>query len=228
MKTFNEWQQQNFVAKWKAPDFEYEKWELFGRGVELMHRGEFSDIIDPNLQSEPTQYAQEFYNELITYPEFVSVAKTQSKSATCLAGQAFQIAARMGKQTKGNWSFIFKSSPDDINFSEVYQLINQIPVSQTEERIAVANKWSNNTASTGQERDLTSIAKAITSGDVFPSPMIYQGKAIAFVGGKTRVFACMALNIIPDIWIFTKNNVAQAVQQLNNQQPVPSNPNPAV
>ena len=70
---------------WVAPDWDYEQWELFGRGVQYLSEGEFQGILDPNIElNNVPREVQEKYNTLNEYKEFREYATHQSDSLYCV------------------------------------------------------------------------------------------------------------------------------------------------
>ena len=83
---------------WIAPDWSYEQWELFAKGVQLFSEGEFEGILEPNVElgGIPSE-VEKIYNDLAPNSVFLEFSKGQTVSANCVAGQAFYEAVPSGK-----------------------------------------------------------------------------------------------------------------------------------
>ena len=204
-------------VRWVKPPPNEDPYETFGRGVQLLSEGEFRGLIDPKMQGTPPTEAKTFYDEMQKYKEFRAVANAQSESANCLAGQAFQRSMAMGKvEPQNTWDIVFKAGASDITFAKYYQEINQISISDMESRLETANKISNETTNEGQTRDMKDLAQKMLAGNDFIAPQVYRGSGnrYTFIGGKTRTLACMALNIIPSLYVVDRSAVAQTIKSL--------------
>ena len=199
-------------VRWQKPNMQDEYAELFGRGVELLHGGEFN-FIDTSLHSVSIpKEIESLYKQMSGVPIFRQYAQGQSNAANCLAGQAMQMAAEHGQLRIVSWPVIHNASPEDLDFYEIHQEIDREPDEAS--RLAKANEISNRTTIEGETRDLTSIADAMKRGASFPAPAIYRGQRSLLVGGKTRILTCMALETVPQVWLITEDAVKRAVEEL--------------
>jgi len=192
---------------WVAPDWDYEQWELFGKGVQLLSEGEFHGILESNIElGNVPSSAQEKYNELNKHQIFRDFSQDQTDSANCLAGESFYETIKSGKlvdmslQKLSTWLVKEEDLPfDGLNKLNSSNLSREEKVQKAVDLISAGNV-------PGEKRETEKIAIDLwKSGPEMPAPMIYKKRDGQFflLGGRTRLSACFALGIDPQVWVAT-------------------------
>ena len=204
-------------VNWVAPDWDYEQWELFGRGVQYLSEGEFQGILKPNIElNNIPKDVQEKYKILNKYEEFRRYAANQSYPANCVAGESLYQTIKFGKLTNmlleelAKWLVNVKDLPfkalHDLNSSD---LSREEKVQKAVELVSAGN--------VGEEtRETEKIAIDLwNSSPNMPAPMIYKKRngEFSLLGGRTRLAACFALGIDPQVWFATGDKLDGFVKQ---------------
>lgn len=199
---------------WVAPDWSYEQWELFAKGVQLFSEGEFEGILEPNVElgGIPSE-VEKIYNDLAPNSVFQEFSKGQTVSANCVAGQAFYEAVTSGKLVSISLQKLSKSI---VNLP--FDGLSLIPSSEIEreQKVQQAHELINKGNSPGEVRDLEKIAIALWKNNPsMPAPMIYEKRNgdLFLLGGRTRLAACFALEIDPQVWLVTRKPLGSIVKQ---------------
>ena len=204
-------------VNWSSPDWDYEQWELFGKGVQLLSEGEFQGILQSDLElANIPSSAQERYNELSKHPPFPEFAANQSDSANCVAGEAFYETIKSGKLVAMSLEELstWLGKRKDLPFDALNKL-NSSNLSR-EEKVQKAVELVSKTNSPGETRETEKIAIDLwKSGPNMPAPMVYQKRDGQFflLGGRTRLAACFALEINPQIWLATGDTLSAIVEK---------------
>jgi hypothetical protein len=204
-------------VNWSPPDWDYEQWELFGKGVQLLSEGEFRGILESNIElSEIPEPVQQKYNELNRNPVFQEFAANQSDSANCVAGESFYETIKSGEllamslEELSTWLV----KQEDLPFDTLNKL-NSSNLSR-EEKVQKAVELVSTSNTPGETRETEKIAIDLwKSGPSMPAPMIYKKRDGQFflLGGRTRLSACFALGINPQVWVATGATLSALVEQ---------------
>jgi hypothetical protein len=202
---------------WVAPDFDGEYAELFAKGVQLLSEGEFqgilqSDIELGNIPSGP----QEVYNDLNKHQVFRDFAQGQTDSANCVAGESFYETVKSGKLVATSIEELSPSlvKQKDLPFATLNKL-NSSDLSR-EEKVKKAVELVSKENVPGETRETEKLAMILwKASNTMQAPMIYKKRdgELFLLGGRTRLAACFALGINPQIWLATEKPLASIVKQ---------------
>jgi len=206
---------------WVAPDWDYEEWELFGKGVQLLSEGEFRGILESNIELKniPSN-VQQRYNELNRNSVFQEFAANQSDSANCTAGESFYETIKSGELTDTSLEELstWLVKQEDLPLNALNKL-NSSNLSR-EEKVQKAVELVSTGNSPGETRETEKIAIDLwKSAPSMPAPMIYKKRDGQFflLGGRTRLAACFALGIDPQVWVATGATLDALVKQYSQE-----------
>jgi len=202
---------------WAAPDWDYEQWELFGRGIQYLSEGEFKGILEHKIElNNIPDHVKGKYEELNKHKEFREYAANQSYSANCVAGESLFEAVKSGKLTNTSLEKLagWLIKEKDLPFKALYKL-NSSTLSR-EEKVKKAIKLVSAGNVEGETRETEQIAIDLWSSEPnMPAPMVYikRNGEFSLMGGRTRLSACFALGIDPQIWLATGEELKGKVEQ---------------
>ena len=203
---------------WSAPDWDYEQWELFGKGVQLLSEGEFQGILESNIElARIPKQVQQRYNDLNSNPVFRQFAEGQTDSANCVAGESFYETIKSGElvaisiEALSTWLVKQKDLP-------IFDTLNKLRSSDLsrEEKVQKAIELISSGNTPGEIRETEKIAIDLwRSGPNMPAPMIYKKRdgELFLLGGRTRLAACFALGIDHQVWLATGVTLGALVKQ---------------
>jgi hypothetical protein len=217
LKEYSFPEEEQSPINWVAPDWDYEQWELFGRGIQYLSEGEFQGILDPNIElNNVPREVQEKYNTLNEYKEFREYAALQSDSANYVAGESLYQTIKFGKlinmslEQLAQWLI----KVEDLPFKALYDLSSSNLSREEKVQKAVELVSTGNVG--GETRETEKIAIDLwKSNPSMPAPMIYKKRngEFSLLGGRTRLSACFALGINPQIWFATGDKLNDFVKQ---------------
>ena len=202
---------------WVAPDWDYEQWELFGKGVQFLSEVEFQGILDPNVElNNIPDDVLEKYNALNKYKVFQEYAANQTDSANCVAGESLFETIKSGKLVSMSLEQLVGVADDDgeLPFKILYGL-DSSNLSR-EEKVGKAVELISAGNTEGETRETEKIAIDMwKSGPNMPASMIYKKRngQLFLLGGRTRLAACFALGINPQVWVADGGTLATPVEQ---------------
>ena len=206
---------------WVAPDWDYEQWELFGRGVQYLSEGEFQGILEPDIKLDNIpKSVRKKYDVLDEHKEFREFAANQSYSANCVAGESLFEAVKSGElvnislEKLAEW--LVKERDPELSLS--FKTLNKLRFSDKprEEKVQKAVELVRAGNVEGETRETEQIAIDLwKSNPSMPAPMIYKKRngEFSLMGGRTRLWACFALGINPQIWFATGDKLNDLVKQ---------------